>query len=65
MNSIGLRRNNVKYRTADKMLLERLEDGLVSIIFSIRKYPMIRYLKDSRACRDLAEGVSDRISQQI
>ena len=53
----------MKYRTADKMLLERIEDGLVSVLFSIRKYPMIRYLKESRACRDLAEGVSYRMSE--
>jgi len=39
VNSIGLRKPQHNWKLAYKMLLERMEDCLVSVLFSLKKFP--------------------------
>ncbi|KAL9645644.1 hypothetical protein ABK040_003377 [Willaertia magna] len=48
--------------TWDDPILARINEGLISVLLSLKKKPFIRYQKSSDLCKKIATEISDRIS---
>ena len=46
------------------MNLKRIFDGLLSVVFSLRKVPTIRYLVNSDACMSLADMLTIKLKEE-
>ena len=46
------------------MNLKRTFDGLLSLVFSLRKVPTIRYLINSDACMSLADMLTIKLKEE-
>lgn len=52
---------NLKTNLNDKFFRDRVCDGIISSLLSLKKRPFIRYDKNSEICKNIAEEVYSRI----
>lgn len=52
---------NLKTNLNDKFFRDRVCDGIISSLLSLKKRPFIRFDKNSEICKNIAEEVSSRI----
>ena len=45
----------------DEAILKRTYEGILSVIFSLRKVPQIKYLANSQASRKIAMKLTNKI----
>jgi len=64
LNAYSLTKSLIDWNNEDHALLQRIIDGLLGVIFSLRRIPTVRYLGSSDACRIAAEKLSRRIQQE-
>ena len=45
--------------------MKRIYDGVLSLLYSLRKIPMIRYLNSSDSCCYLADKLSRKLKDEL
>lgn len=49
----------------DRKVLNRISDGLISLVMSLRLIPQIRFLNNSEACLKIAETLTSRMENEM
>lgn len=60
-SAIGLSRKENYWDDKDRAVLNRITEGLISNIMSLRLMPEIRYLNGSSACQIIANKVTQKM----
>jgi vacuolar protein sorting-associated protein 45 len=61
---LSLEKPTQSWSLKDAHSFTRMTDGLVGVLLSIRKYPLIRYQRSSELCFKLADRISNRIKEE-
>lgn len=57
------RREN--WSEADKSVVNRISDGLISTVMSLRVLPQIRYVSESDVCGEVARRVAKKMEDEL
>ncbi len=57
-STIGIMKKRDFWKEADKGLINRISEGLISIAMSLRILPQVKYISDSDSCAEIARQVS-------
>lgn len=49
----------------DKSVLNRISDGLISVLMSLRVLPQIKYITESDSCAEIAKKVSKKMEDEL
>lgn len=60
-SAIGLTRKENFWDDKDKAVLNRISEGLISTIMSLRLMPEVRYLNGSSACSIIANKIAQKM----
>jgi hypothetical protein len=60
-SAIGLTRKENLWQEKDRAVMNRITEGLISALMSLRLMPEIRYLNGSSACFAIAQKVSQKM----
>jgi vacuolar protein sorting-associated protein 45 len=64
-STVGLLRRRDVWGEADKGLITRISDGLISALMSLRVLPQVRFLAESDCCGEIAKRVAKKLEDEL
>jgi len=64
-STLGLYKRREAWADADRNLIGRISEGLISAMMSLRVLPQVRFLSESDSCAEIAKRVAKKLEDEL